>query len=306
MEDGPHIKKCTRSDTVSPKTLRLMCAQRHKLIIAYRGTRYHGWQSQPHMETYGGEPPPAGQGIPTIQETLTRALENVVRHPLILVGSSRTDAGVHAKGQVVHFDTDQVQIPGEGIRKAANHQLPPDVLIRSIEAVPPTFDAVRSTISKRYQYCIWNARERNVFSNDLAWHRWQKMEIGAMQAAGAHMLGEHDFASFARPGHGRENTVRTVLGCDVSAFGPRIVIGVEGSGFLWNMVRIMVGTLVQVGTQSLSPEQIPSIIAARDRQAAGPTAPPHGLYLQWIKFRNDPEPVALFESSAVDEPGLFP
>lgn len=267
-----------------------MPTQRYKLIIAYCGTRYHGWQSQPHMQTYTGEPPPEGQGIPTIQETLTRALESVVRHPLVLVGSSRTDAGVHAKGQVVHFDTDQVQIPREGIRKAANHQLPPDVLIRSIEAVPPTFDAVRSTISKRYQYCIWNARERNVFGNDLAWHRWQRLDIDAMRAAAAHFVGEHDFASFARPGHGRENTIRTVIGCEVSARGPRVVIGVEGSGFLWNMVRIMSGTLVQVGVGNTSPEQIPTMFAARDRQAAGPTALPHGLFLQWIKFRSEPDP----------------
>lgn len=266
-----------------------MPTQRYKLTIAYRGTRYHGWQSQPHMETYSGEPPPEGQGIPTIQETLTRALEKVVRHPLTLVGSSRTDAGVHAKGQVVHFDTDQVQIPKEGIRKAVNHQLPPDVLIRSIEAVSPTFDAVRSTTSKRYQYCIWNARERNVFGNDLAWHRWQRFDIEAMRAAAAHFVGEHDFASFARPGHGRENTIRTVLDCSVSAVGPRVVIGVEGSGFLWNMVRIMAGTLVEVGIGNTSPEQIAGIIAALDRQAAGPTAPPHGLFLQWIKFRREPE-----------------
>lgn len=275
-----------------------MPTQRYKLTVAYRGTRYHGWQAQPHMESYTGEAPPEGQGIPTIQETLTRALENVVRHPLILVGSSRTDAGVHAKGQVVHFDTDQVQIPKEGIRKAANHQLPPDVLIRSIEAVPQSFDAVRSTVSKRYQYCIWNARERNVFGNDLAWHRWQRLDIDAMRAAAAQFVGEHDFASFARPGHGRENTIRTVLECAVSDAGPRVVIGVEGTGFLWNMVRIMVGTLVQVGLGSTSPEQIAALIAARDRQAAGPTAPPHGLFLQWIKSRREPEGEALSATSS--------
>lgn len=266
-----------------------MGTQRYKLIVAYRGTRYHGWQSQPHMETYTGDPPPEGQGIPTIQETLRRALEDVVGHPLALVGSSRTDAGVHAKGQVVHFDTERAQIPGEGIRKAANHQLPPDVFIRSIEAVSPTFDAVRSTVSKRYQYSILNSRQRDVFTHDLSWHRWQRLEIDAMRAAAAQFVGEHDFASFARPGHGRESTVRTVLGCDVSAFGPRVVIGVEGTGFLWNMVRIMVGTLVQVGMKNISPEQIAPMIAARDRQAAGPTAPPHGLYLQWIKLRTEPD-----------------
>lgn len=278
-----------------------MPTQRYKLVVAYRGTRYHGWQAQPHMETYTGELPPVGQGIPTIQETLTRALENVVRHPLILVGSSRTDAGVHAKGQVVHFDTDQVQIPKEGIRKAANHQLPPDMLIRSIEPVPTSFDAIRSTISKRYQYCIWNARERNVFGNDLAWHRWQRFDVDAMRAAAPQFIGTHDFASFARPGHGRENTIRTVLDCSVSAAGPRVVIGVEGSGFLWNMVRIMAGTLVQVGIGAISPEQIAPMIAARDRQAAGPTAPPHGLFLQWIKFCRETDAKNLSASNSTPQ-----
>lgn len=266
-----------------------MPVQRYKLVVAYRGTRYHGWQSQPKMATYAGNDVPDGQGIPTIQETLRRALEGVVHHPLTLIGSSRTDAGVHAKGQVVHFDTDRVQIPKEGIRKAANHHLPGDVFIRSIEPVPQTFDAVKSTISKRYQYWIWNSPQRHVFFNDLAWHRWQRFDLDAMRAAAAHFVGQHDFASFARPGHGRESTVRTVLGFDVSAAGPRLVIGVHGTGFLWNMVRIMVGTLVQVGLQQFTPEQIPQMLAACDRKTSGSTAPPHGLYLQWIKHRNERE-----------------
>ncbi|HSU67652.1 MAG TPA: tRNA pseudouridine(38-40) synthase TruA [Tepidisphaeraceae bacterium] len=264
-------------------------SQRYKVTIAYRGTRYHGWQAQSKMETYRGEEPPEGQGIPTIQETVSRALERVVRHPVNLVGSSRTDAGVHAKGQVAHFDTDQVQIPKEGIRRAANHQLPGDVFLKSIEAVPPTFDAVFSTASKRYQYSIWNSHARSVFLNDLTWHRWQKLDLDAMRAAAAHFVGTHDFASFARPGHGRENTVRTVLECDVSATGPRVVIGVHGTGFLWNMVRIMVGTLVQVGIHHYQPDDIPKMLEAKDRQSAGPTAPPHGLYLQWIRFRDAPK-----------------
>ena len=265
-----------------------MPKQRYKLTIAYRGTRYHGWQAQPMMDTYAGDAVPEGQGIPTIQETIRREIEKVVRHPIDLVGSSRTDAGVHAKGQVAHFDTDQLQIPGEGIRKAANHQLPGDIFIRSIEAVPQTFDAISSTVSKRYQYSIWNSHDRSVFLNDLAWHRWQRLDIEAMQAAAAQFVGTHDFASFARPGHGRENTIRTVLSCDVSIVGPRMVIGVEGTGFLWNMVRIMVGTLVQVGMGQYSPQQITQMLEAKDRQSAGPTAPPHGLYLQWIRFREEP------------------
>src|SRR5262245_42953469 len=114
--------------------------QRYKLTIAYRGTRYHGWQRQPALPTWKGDTPEEGHGIPTIQETVARALMQIVRHPLNLVGSSRTDSGVHAKGQIAHFDTDQVQIPHAGILSAANHTLPEDIVIRAIEPVPDTFD----------------------------------------------------------------------------------------------------------------------------------------------------------------------
>jgi tRNA pseudouridine38-40 synthase len=287
-----------------------MPLQRYKLTVAYRGTRYHGWQQQPALPSYKGEkqsefvpesepehepaPDVAAPGIgpapgieldyiPTIQGELTKAVAAVVGHPVDLVGSSRTDAGVHAKGQVVHFDTDKVQIPREGLRRAINHRLPSDILVRAIEPVPPTFDAIASTRTKRYQFLIWSHPDRPLFFSDLAWHRWHYLDVPKIARAAAHFAGTHDFASFARPGHGRENTVRTVYACDVSFRSPKLVIGVEGGGFLWNMVRIMVGTLVQVGLDRIQPEQIPEILAARDRRAAGPTAPPHGLYLQWIK-----------------------
>src|SRR3954454_13539057 len=124
------------------------------------------------LDSYRGEPPPQGQGIPTIQEVLARAIQSVVRHPINLVGSSRTDAGVHAKGQIAHFDTDQLQIPPEGLLRAINAALPTDITVRSLDAVLPTFDAIRSTSSKRYQYAIWNQSERPTFFADLAWHRW--------------------------------------------------------------------------------------------------------------------------------------
>ncbi|HEX8524877.1 MAG TPA: tRNA pseudouridine(38-40) synthase TruA [Tepidisphaeraceae bacterium] len=251
--------------------------------MAYRGTRFHGWQQQPMLPSYKGETPEEGHGIPTVQETLTRAIGGVVRHPLNIVGSSRTDAGVHAKGQVVHFDTQMVQIPPEGMRKAINHALPEDVLVREVLPVSETFDAIRSTTSKRYQYFIWTASDRPIFFSDLCWHRWQKLDVKAIEEGAKYFVGTHDFASFARPGHGRENTVRTVLSCDVARRGGRLVVGVEGTGFLWHMVRIMVGTLVEVGLGRTKPEEIAAMIAAKDRQAAGPTAPPHGLFLQWVR-----------------------
>ena len=125
-------------------------------------------------------------------------------------GSSRTDAGVHAKGQLAHFDTDQLQIPPDGLRRAANARLPDDILIRTIEAVPETFDAISSTLRKRYQYCIWNAEDRTPFAADLAFHRWQPTRSVRYARGGAILVGTHDFASFAKPGHGRENTTRTI------------------------------------------------------------------------------------------------
>jgi tRNA pseudouridine38-40 synthase len=166
-----------------------------------------------------------------------------------------------------------------------NARLPQDILIRSIEPVPDTFDAIRSTRSKRYQYYIWNAPDRPVFFHDLAWHRWHPLDTAAMQEAAGHFAGEHDFASFARPGHGRDHTIRTIFSCTVRARSPKIVIAVEGSGFLWNMIRIMVGTLVEIGMGKRTPDVVPGMLQARSREAAGPTAPAHGLYLQWIRFR---------------------
>ncbi len=260
-----------------------MPSQRYKLLLAYRGTRYHGWQQQALLPTYKGPRPPPGCGIPTVQETLAKALGAVVGHPVSVVGASRTDAGVHAKGQIAHFDTDQDQIAPENLRRAVNHKLPDDILIRQIEPVPDSFDAIAAARSKRYQYYIWNARNRDPFSSDLCWHRWQTLDIPAMKAAADHFVGEHDFTSFARPTHGRHSSVRSVADCSVAARAARIVIGIEGSGFLWNMVRIVVGTLVEVGLGRYAPDDIPKMLAASDRRAGGSTAPPHGLYLQWIR-----------------------
>jgi tRNA pseudouridine38-40 synthase len=253
------------------------------MTIAYRGTEYHGWQTQPALPTYKGEAPAEGEGIPTIQETVRKAIISVVGHPINFVGASRTDAGVHAKGQLAMFDTDKVQIPLNGMRMAINSRLPSDILVRKIQPAPDDYDVIRWVSSKRDQYSIWNAPDRPVFFADLAWHRWHLLDIEAMQRAAQLFVGEHDFASFARPGHGRDNTVRRILACDVNYRRPRLIIGIEGTGFLWNMIRIMVGTLVEIGMGRYPAESITEMLAAKDREAAGPTAPPHGLYLQWIK-----------------------
>jgi tRNA pseudouridine38-40 synthase len=275
-----------------------MPTQRYKLTIAYRGTRYHGWQSQPLQEYFSGPAPEPGEGTPTVQETLARTIAMILGHPVRLIGSSRTDAKVHAKGQIAHLDTDQVQIPPDRLRVAVNDQLPDDILIRRIEPVSPNFDAILSTRSKRYQYLMWNVPQRPVFFGDLAWHRWKLLDIPAMRAAGAVLVGRHDFASFARPGHGRETTVRTVHRLDVHRRGPKVVIGVEGSGFLWQMVRIIVGTLVEAGIGRFTPQDLQRMLDARDREAAGPTAPPQGLYLQWVKIVRADEDGSIAQDAA--------
>ena len=267
--------------------------QRYKLTIAYRGTRYHGWQEQQGFaNTWKGETGDGISGPPTVQECLRKALEAVVRHPVAVVGSSRTDAGVHAKGQVAHFDTPMLQIPPEGLRRATNSRLPDDILVRSIEAVPDSFDAISSTVEKRYQYVIWNALDRPPFFSEMVFHRFQPLNTKAMAQAALHLVGEHDFASFAKPGHGRATTIRTVHECAVHARGPRVVIGVRGSGFLWNMVRIIAGTLVEVGLGRFQPDDVAAMLAAKDRTAAGPTAIAQGLYLQWIRFKDVAPPLA--------------
>ncbi len=265
--------------------------QRFKLTIAYRGTAYHGWQYQIANERYRGPAPRPGQGIPTVQEILARALVHVVKHPVTLVGSSRTDSGVHAKGQLAHFDTDKSMIDPESLRRATNHQLPDDILVRKVEPVDQSFSAILSTVRKRYQYFIWNEYDRTPFMSDLYWHRWQELSIPAMQEAATYLAGEHDFKTFARAKQKRGSTIRTIYDLSVVKRGPRLVIGVEGNGFLWNMIRIIAGTLVEVGLGRFQPRDMIAMLDAKDRRAGGSTAPPQGLYLQWIKTTDEKEGV---------------
>lgn len=214
---------------------------------------------------------------------MNHAVSRIVCHPAVVVGASRTDAGVHAKGQVCHFDTTATHIPIEGLRMAINAQLPGDIVIRTIEPTRPDFDSIFDAVHKRYQYAVWTTADRNVFAQDLHFHRWQKLDYDAMGAAVGHFVGEKDFASFCRTGHGRPHTVRTVTECSLHRRGPLLVIAVSGKGFLWNQVRIIAGTLVEIGLGRFAPDDVPRMLAARDRKASGSTAPACGLYLQWIQ-----------------------
>ncbi|KAA0214017.1 MAG: tRNA pseudouridine synthase A [Leptolyngbya sp. PLA3] len=291
---------------------------RYKLVIAYDGTDFHGWQKQhPPADAEHTRPeqvmdadhtsavPEGRVALRTVQEVVEHAARLVCREPVLLTGASRTDAGVHAAGQVAAFTSNPepqrgVGWPGERgcdrLVRALNGALPGDVVVRSAEIVSDEFDPIRDAVEKEYTYTIQTGEQRPIWERRFAFHTWYALDAGAMARAGSLLEGEHDFASFAQISHGRASTVRTISGCRVeqsarvdhldgpAAPGERIVIRVSGSGFLYNMVRIVAGTLLEVGRGRIDADAIPRIIAACDRRAAGPTLPPEGLRLEWVRY----------------------
>lgn len=252
---------------------------RYKLTIAYDGTDFHGWQKQHPLDQ---EP------LRTVQGVVEEAILAVVREPVHLVGASRTDSGVHARGQVAAFDTKN-EIPLERLPRAVNSRLPDDVQVLSAEIACDGFNPISDAIAKGYRYTIAHSTidggEMPLFDRHLvAWTAY-KLDAERMHAAAQHIIGEHDFASFTRKHHGRESTTRTVHECAVESIDRyRININVSGGGFLYNMVRIIAGTLLEVGRGKLEPDSIPGVLEARDRGAAGPTMPPEGLCLMWVRY----------------------
>lgn len=258
---------------------------RVKLTVAYEGTEFHGWQKQVD---------PNGQPLRTAQGVLEQAVREVVREPVNVVGASRTDAGVHARAQVAAFTASELRIPVGKIALAVNSRLPGDVQVRRAALVDDAFDPISDCLAKGYRYRIFHAGSRRVptplFSRRLLCRSRHSLDVPAMNDAARRLLGEHDFASFAQVDHGRETTVRTIHECKVTATAHnRCHLDIAGSGFLYNMVRIIAGTLHEVGRGRLGPEAIEPILAARDRTRAGPTMPPEGLCLMWIRY---PEPAA--------------
>lgn len=255
----------------------------------------------------------------TVQGVVERAVREVVREPVVLMGASRTDAGVHARGQVGAFscsDLDAEAEPGyagerRGIRtgwppergtepllRAINSRLPGDVLVVGAEVVRGDFDPIRDAVKKRYSYTFHVSRHRALWDRNFVHHLWTHHDAGAMAEAAPHFVGTHDFAGFAAAGHGRQTTVRTIHACrvmrvaDPNPMEPgayRIRMEVEGSGFLYNMVRIIAGTLAEVGRGKIEPGALPGIIASVDRRRAGPTMPACGLCLEWIRYEGDAE-----------------
>jgi tRNA pseudouridine38-40 synthase len=242
-----------------------------KLVIAYNGAAYHGWQRQ-------------AEGVDTIQKRIEEAAARVLCERLELRGAGRTDAGVHAAGQVANFRTTNFSVPLVGLRRAMNARLPDDIVILSAQEAPDDFDATRSAVGKTYQYRIYVSPIRPVMLHKQAYHYWRPLDAEPMRRAGTRLIGTHDFRGFASSAEPRENTVRTIFRCDVQEEGPEIRVAVQGNGFLYNMVRNIVGTLVEVGRGHWEPEHIDRILLSRDRRDAGPTAPPDGLTLLCVHY----------------------
>ncbi|MFQ5591451.1 MAG: tRNA pseudouridine(38-40) synthase TruA [Phycisphaerae bacterium] len=241
------------------------------LLVAYDGSEFHGWQHQP--------------GLRTVQGVLAEAVRRAVRHDVDLVGSGRTDAGVHASGQVASFVT-SCQLPATRLRYAVNSRLPTDLAVLSALEVHPEFHATRSAVSKLYRYRVHYAGTGPVAyrMQRYAYHCWKDLDLERMQAAARHFIRETDFSAMAGRGAERVSPVRTVLRCDVERHLDEVRINVEGTGFLYRQVRNMVGTLFNVGLGRWEPDRVPAILASRDRANAGPTMPAHGLCLQWVRY----------------------
>ena len=243
--------------------------KRIKLVAAYDGTAYHGWQFQPNA--------------PTIEGELNKSLSELLQEEIQVNGGSRTDAGVHALCNVAVFDTN-TRIPAEKIPYALNQRLPEDIRIQSAKEVPSGFHPRHCASRKTYEYRILNAPFPIPTKRLYAHFTYVPLDVEKMAHGGRFLIGEHDFKSFCAAGAVVESTVRKIYEVAVEKEGGEIIIRVQGNGFLYNMVRIIAGTLMEVGRGNLKPEQVKEILDAKDRQAAGPTAPACGLTLVKYEF----------------------
>lgn len=240
-----------------------------KLKIQYDGTAYHGWQIQ--------------KNDVTVQETVKKAIEKITGENVVLTGCGRTDMGVHAENYVCNFHTNS-SIPVERFPYALNTHLPDDIVCFDAEAVSEDFHANSSAVKKRYVYKILNREFPDAVLCRYAWHYKYPLDIEKMRTAAKAFIGEHDFIGFASSGFTVKTTVREIYSLDVSREGDMITIDVTGNGFLYNMVRIIAGTLVFAGGGKIDPFDMADIIASKDRNRAGITAPPQGLCLKEVYY----------------------
>ena len=240
-----------------------------KLTVEYDGTHYHGWQVQASGET--------------VQSVLETAVSTLVGRPTRVIGSGRTDAGVHALGQVANFKSDKELHPYR-VHRALNALTPEDVTIRSVEIVPDSFHARRHGRSRVYEYRILNRPSPSPFHLKFAWHVHDRLDIAAMREAITCLQGEHDFSSFRAAGCDAAHPVRTIYHASLSSRDELIVFSVEATAFLRHMVRNLTGTLIEVGRRQRTPQSFAELLESRDRTQAGVKAPARGLFLIEVKY----------------------
>ncbi len=240
-----------------------------KAVIAYEGTAYAGFQLQ--------------KNGPTVQAEIEAVIGRITGEKIHVYGAGRTDAGVHAKGQVVHFQTCS-KLSDDKFQKAMNSLLPADIVVRNICEVPMDFHARYSAKSKTYRYRIYNSEERPLFERNFVYHYRWNLNIPKMQEALLFLVGEKDFKSFQASGSAVLDTIRVVNFCYLEKSGPLITLAINANGFLYHMVRNIVGTLILTGREKLEPSVMEKIISAKDRGVTGPTAPAIGLCLEEVIY----------------------
>lgn len=250
-----------------------------KLTVAYDGTPYAGWQIQ--------------VGRPTVQGMLERAMARLVKVRVPITGSGRTDSGVHAYGQVASLSTDAWAAPAERLAPALNTKLPADIRVLASEEMPGDFHAIRDATGKRYRYQMQIGGIPDPFEYRYRWHLPGPLDIAAMRQAASLLCGTHDFAGFQASGSVRKTTTRTVRELAVveeqgRGEEQRLAVEIEADGFLYNMVRNIVGSLVVIGHGKEAPEWIQRVLHSGDRRQAGPTAPPQGLFLMYVNYESPP------------------
>lgn len=243
--------------------------RRIRVRVAYDGTAYCGWQVQPE--------------VPTIEGELNQAISRLTKEEIIVIGASRTDAGVHAKGNVAVFDTEST-IPADRFAYALNPLLPEDIVVVASDEVAADWHPRHCDTEKTYEYKILNSKFPDPMRRRDTYHVSFDLDLEKMREAAGYLKGEHDFKSFCNVHTQVEDTVRTIYDLEVEKEEELITIRVRGNGFLYNMVRILAGTLIGVGRGAIDPKQIPAIIEAKDRQKAGMTVPPQGLRLVEIDY----------------------
>ena len=240
-----------------------------KLTIEYDGKDFNGWQKQPNKLN--------------IQGNIEKVISEITKEEIELIGSGRTDAGVHAIGQVANFKTNS-NIPIEKFAIAINSKLKKPIIIKKAEEVPERFHSRYNCKQKTYRYIINNSETGSAIYRNLEYNIKNPLNIENMQKASKYFEGEHDFSAFKASGTSSKSSVRTIYSANVRKDNERIIIELTGNGFLYNMVRIISGTLVEVGLEKIEPEEIKNIIDSKDRQMAGKTLPPYGLYLVEVNY----------------------